>query len=176
MSDYRKSDYAINRNRTGIIYRFAKSIVEIDLHDFLQSSPELTEQDFRYWKQISDEMYLEEKRANWRESNRNICLQCTLKDAALMVQSAEESYIQGLEEDRINARRNKQLFFAKQAINSLSTIQRRRYILHVVHQLSYREIARIEGVSPQSVHRSVQEAKVKIRTTLEKQNKNNETG
>ena len=61
MSDYRKSDYAINRNRTGIIYRFAKSIVEIDLYDFLQSSPELTEQDFRYWKQISDEMYLEEK-------------------------------------------------------------------------------------------------------------------
>jgi hypothetical protein len=32
MSDYRKSDYAINRNRTGIIYRFAKPIVETDLN------------------------------------------------------------------------------------------------------------------------------------------------
>jgi len=166
MSDYRKSEYATNRNKTGIIYRFVESTVEIDVQDFLQSCPELTEQDFLYWKQVSDQMYLEEKRASWRESNRNVCLHCTLKDAALTVQSAEDSYFQGLEEVKINTQRKTLLSLAKQAINSLSDTQRRRFILHAVHQLSYREIAQVEGVSPQSVHRSVQEAKAKIKNTI----------
>ncbi len=83
-----------------------------------------------------------------------------------MVQSTEDSYFEGIEEEKINTQRKTLLFIAKQAINSLSVIQYRRFILYAVHQLSYREIARIEGVSPQSIHRSVQEVKVKIKKTL----------
>lgn len=83
-----------------------------------------------------------------------------------MVQSTEDSYFEGIEEEKINTQRKTLLSLAKQAINSLSDIQRRRFILHAVHQLSYREIAQVEGVSPQSVHRSIQEAKAKIKKTI----------
>ena len=90
MSNYRDSDYALNYKRSGIVYRFADSIVEITMEEFLNSHPNLTEQDFLHWKRVSDEMHLEEKRATWRHSNKDCLLNTSFAHDALTYPSAEE--------------------------------------------------------------------------------------
>lgn len=44
------------------------------------------------------------------------------------------------------------------AVNNLSVVQRRRLLLHFVNNLSYRQIAELEGVNKSTVGRSVKNA------------------
>lgn len=46
MRNYKDSDYALNRYSQGIVYKFADSIVEVTLEDFLRSNPDKAEKDF----------------------------------------------------------------------------------------------------------------------------------
>lgn len=46
MKNYRKSDYALNKYRKGIVYKFADGIVEVTLEDYLRENPDKTETDF----------------------------------------------------------------------------------------------------------------------------------
>ena len=43
MQNYRKSDYAINKNSPNIVYRFHNEIIEITLEDYLKENPDKTE-------------------------------------------------------------------------------------------------------------------------------------
>jgi len=54
MKHYTNSDYALNKYSEGIVYRFADSIVEITLADYLAENPSKTEGDFRELKELSD--------------------------------------------------------------------------------------------------------------------------
>ena len=46
VQNYRKSDYAINKNSPNIVYRFHNEIIEITLEDYLKENPDKTEHDF----------------------------------------------------------------------------------------------------------------------------------
>lgn len=54
MQNYRKSDYAINKNSPNIVYRFHNEIIEITLEDYLKENPDKTEHDFAELKALSD--------------------------------------------------------------------------------------------------------------------------
>ncbi len=167
MTHYRSSDYALNRERDCIVYRFADSVVEISVEEFLSSYPDQTEQDFYHWKQISDQMYLDEKRANWRNSHRNVSL-CHVENVeASTLSSAEDDYFRDIEQEEEKERLAARMALAAEALSKLKLKQRRRFLLYAVHQLSMREIARLEGVSHVSVHLSIQSARKKIAKYLE---------
>ena len=53
MQNYRKSDYAINKNSPNIVYRFHNEIIEITLEDYLKENPDKTEHDFAELKALS---------------------------------------------------------------------------------------------------------------------------
>ena len=61
MRKYWTSDYAVNKDRKGIVYQFADgSEIEISLAEYLQVNPDKTEQDFMELKALSDGIYYEQ--------------------------------------------------------------------------------------------------------------------
>lgn len=61
MRKYWTSDYAVNKDREGIVYQFADgSEIEISLMEYLQVNPDKTEQDFMELKALSDDIYYEQ--------------------------------------------------------------------------------------------------------------------
>ena len=74
MRDYRKSDYAINKNSPNIVYRFHDEIVEVSLEDYLKENPDKTEQDFAELKALSDEIYYEQDRAESAQTRKDVSI------------------------------------------------------------------------------------------------------
>ena len=70
MQNYRKSDYAINKNSPNIVYRFHNEIIEITLEDYLKENPDKTEHDFAELKALSDQIYYEQDRAESAQTAR----------------------------------------------------------------------------------------------------------
>ena len=64
--NYRQSDYAKNKYSSNIVYAGSDETIEITLEQFLKENHGMTEEDFLYWKNWSDEDYLEQIR---RETN-----------------------------------------------------------------------------------------------------------
>jgi len=71
MRNYADSDYAINKNADGIVYRFADQIVEVTLEDYLEENPGKTSADFTELKALSDEDYYETDRCSYRQTWKN---------------------------------------------------------------------------------------------------------
>lgn len=171
MSNYRESEYALNYKRAGIVYRFADSVVEISVEEFLFAHPDLTQQDFLHWKQVSDEMHLQEKLANWRCTHKDCCLDAKLAHNALAVPSAEEALLN--EENRKAERlaHRKKMRLANLVLGTLSPKQRRRFLLYVVNRNTLEQIANLEGVSFQAIQLSIKMAYAKIRKYLKRREK-----
>ena len=76
MKNYKNSSYAANKYSKDIVYNSEVSgNTAITLEDFLKSDPTLTEADFEFWKNWSDENY----RVESKETNNK-----TKKDVSLM--------------------------------------------------------------------------------------------
>ena len=74
MRNYKDSDYALNRYSQGIVYKFADSVVEVTLEDYLRDNPDKTEADFAELKTLSDEIYYQQDRQEYRVSHRNVSI------------------------------------------------------------------------------------------------------
>ena len=74
MQNYRKSDYAINKNSPNIVYRFHNEIIEITLEDFLKENPDKTEHDFAELKALSDQIYYEQDRAESAQTRKDVSI------------------------------------------------------------------------------------------------------
>ena len=57
MDDYKKTDYALNKNSPHIVYKFGDEIIEVTLEDYIKQNPDKTPEDFTELKAISDENY-----------------------------------------------------------------------------------------------------------------------
>jgi DNA-directed RNA polymerase specialized sigma subunit len=163
MKNYTKSDYAVNKFSKGIFYRFADCTVEVKLTDYLAENPDKTLADFIELKELSDKLYLEQARAENRQTKNNVAyteaVELTYKGSlspeALLIDGAEK-----LERDSNRAK------LAKLALDTLSEVQRRRYILHEVRRLTESQIAEIEGTSQQAVSKSLLAIDKKIKKVL----------
>ena len=69
MKNYKNSSYAANKYSKDIVYNSEVSgSTSITLEGFLKSDPTLTEADFEFWKNWSDQNYLEESRGDNKQS------------------------------------------------------------------------------------------------------------
>ncbi|MCL2546156.1 MAG: RNA polymerase subunit sigma-24 [Oscillospiraceae bacterium] len=167
MKNYRDSDYAINKNAKGIVYRFADQTVEITLADYLRENPAKTAADFEALKALSDADYYETDRSGYRQSWKNTSLDKLADDKndAFTVPSAEDEVILQAEQAAAYAKRKSS---AVLVLDKLTDVQRRRYLMYHVQGLSTYQIAEREGTNQKSVHESLQAAEKKIKKYLSK--------
>jgi len=165
MKNFYESDYAINKNAGGIVYRFADQTVEITLEDYLRENPEKTAADFAVLKALSDEDYYEADRSGYRQTWKNTPfdgLENTDKFAAM---STEDEFISKAEQLAETERRSA---LAQNALDKLTDIQRRRYVMYHVHGMTEQEIADKEGSTQQAVSQTLIWAEKKITKSLSK--------
>ncbi|MEA4893282.1 MAG: sigma factor-like helix-turn-helix DNA-binding protein [Peptococcaceae bacterium] len=158
MKNYKDSDYALNKFSEGIVYRFADRIVEITLEDYLAENPGRTAQDFLELKALSDEIYHQQVIHENRTSRLDVSINGLEETEQLSVPALDLDLIH-----KSDTRKAKEA--AKRLLDSgeLTEIQRRRFLLHFVEGLSYRQIAGREGVHFTSVHESIEAATAKLK-------------
>ena len=163
MKNYTDSDYAVNKNAEGIVYRFADQTVEVTLADYLRENPDKTDADFAKLKALSDSDYYEQDRNNLRQTRRNVQLS-GLDETDLCSTPSPE--LEVIERDGQAAKQRKRQELAFAALAKLTDVQRRRYLMHHVKGLSTWKIAELEGANQKSVYESLQAAEKKIKKFL----------
>jgi DNA-directed RNA polymerase specialized sigma24 family protein len=164
MKNYQNSDYALNKHSGGIVYRFADgSRFTITQAAYLAENPDKTEADFLALKALSDEDYHERDKTDYRQTWKDAPLDALAETEFCSVPSPEAAVIDAPEEAE---RRRSRAAIAKEALDKLTDVQRRRYLLHTVGGLTTREIAAKEGVAQQVADRSIVAAKKKIKKIL----------
>jgi DNA-directed RNA polymerase specialized sigma24 family protein len=160
MKNYTKSDYAINKFSKGIVYRFADCTVEVTFADYLAENPDKTLADFIELKELSDKLYLEQARVENRQTKANVAYTEAVELTYTGSLSPEALLIDGAETSERYSNR------IKLALSTLTEVQRRRYMLHVVKGLSLRQIADLEGVNHSKIQNSFDAAEKKIKKVL----------
>ena len=161
--NYRQSDYAKNKYSSNIVYAGSDETIEISLEQFLEENPGMTEEDFVYWKNWSDEDYCAIDRKDSIEAKHTVSIHSIEETELVSVPSAEDIVIEKL------SRENQRVYTMKDAelvLSKLSDIQRRRYLLYEVCGLSTPQIALSEGVSQYTVWESIDAAKKRIKKVL----------
>ena len=159
MNDYKKSNYAINKVRKGIVYRNADgSLLEVTFEKIAKDNPNFTVEDFEKLKQLSDELFHEEEKGDNLQSHYvKASLDVDIIDKLPATISVEEQVI--LKEDRNSFVRQIQ-----QAIDTLLTpVQNKRLYLNCFRKMTVREIAKLEGTSYTVVAESIRRAKNKLK-------------
>ena len=163
MKNYTDSDYAVNKNSAGIVYRFADQTIEITLADYLRENPDKTESDFANLKALSDNDYYEQDRNDLRQTRRNVQLS-GLDETDLCSTPSPEVEVVERDGQAAKGRKRQELAFA--ALEKLTEVQRRRYFMYYGQELSTWKIAEIEGANQKSVYESLQAAEKKIKKFL----------
>ena len=161
--NYRQSDYAKNKYSSNIVYAGSDETIEITLEQFLEENPGMTEEDFFYWKNWSDEDYCAIDRKDSIEAKHTVSIHSIEETELVSVPSAEDIVIEKL------SRENERVYTMKDAeavLSKLTDIQRRRYLLYEVCGLSTPQIALSEGVSQYTVWESIDAAKKRIKKVL----------
>lgn len=166
MKNYMNSDYALNKFSKGMVYRFATGAGELTLEAFLASDPNLTERDFQYWKALSDADYLTQANGENVQTYKNVPFDELEETELCSVPSPEaaiacETDTEAVEKERLQ--RRERLTTANSALDKLTDIQRRRYLLHTVRGLTMRQIAAKEDVGHTKIQRSIEAAEKKIK-------------
>ena len=166
MKNYTNSDYALNKYSQGIVYRFADGIREISLADFLAENPDKTEDDFLALKELSDTIYLNQVRDENAQSKKNSPLDAIDETLLCCVPSPEDLFFGEIDAEEDVNQHKQRLKTARYALDKLTEIQQRRYLMHVVEGLSTWQIAQLESANQKSVHESLQGAEKKIKKVL----------
>lgn len=161
--NYRQSDYAKNKYSNNIVYAGLDETIEITLEQFLDENPGMTEEDFKYWKNWSDEDYLIADRKDTNEAKHTVSIHSIEATELVSIPSAEDIVIEKLsrESERVYTMKD-----AEAVLSKLTDIQRRRYLLYEVYGLSTPQIALSEGVSQYTVWESIDSAKKRIKKVL----------
>lgn len=162
MRKYWTSDYAVNKDREGIVYQFADGKeLEISLTEYLQTNPNRTEQDFIELKTLSDGIYYEQALEDTRYGKQ--------KQALGQLEDSEQFATPPIDTLLIhNSEKGQALKAARQLLDSgdLTEVQRRRFLLHFFEGLSYRQLAMRENVHFTSVQESIEAAVRKLQKYL----------
>ncbi len=161
MKKFNKTDYAINKNRKGVVYRNADgSILEITFEKITEGNPEFTKEDFKKLKEFSDLLYLEELRADKRYRYYVIgSYDCISDSIWASTDSLEDKFFEEYKElPTIDA--------VKEIVEKHFTkIQKRRFYMYM-EGLSTIKIAEIEGCNQNAVWESLKLAIKKLKKFL----------
>jgi len=165
MSNFKNNDYAVNIHNEGIVYRCVKGTKVITLDDYLKENPTKTKTDFMEWKALSDNDYYEQDRRDYRQTWKNTSYDtlCETETVGFSVPSAEDEALKLKNFELVYAKR---ISFATLALNKLTEVQRRRYVMYHAHGKSYREIAEVEKVHFTTVEESILSAEKRIQKLL----------
>ena len=163
MKNYIDSDYAVNKNAEGIVYRFATETTEIALEAYLTENPDKTADDFAELKALSDGDYLERDRGDYRQTWKNVSLHSLGELADRTAPNPEDEVIAKSERATEQKRR---YALAKEALDKLTEVQRRRYVTYHAQGLSTWKIAGAEGVNQSKIVNSLGLAQKKIKKVL----------
>lgn len=161
MKDYKKSDYALNKNRKGIVYRNADgSTLEITFEKIAEGKPQFTYEDFQKLKQFSDSIYLEQVKADSRYLYYVKGSYDEIPDSAWLATKSLEEELFGDAADLPSAEEVRKI-----AGEILTPTQKRRFLMYL-EGLTTVKIAEIEGCNQKSVWESLEAAKEKIQKYL----------
>lgn len=158
MKNYNKSDYALNKYSKSIVYRFADGIVEVTLKDYLTENPDKTEKDFQALKELSDVIYLEQLHDEYNQTWKNTPIYELedMFDPDSVI--PEEQYLDSLE--KLEALKAFDAFLSDK---TLTEIQKRRFHMHFFENMSFRQIAKLEGKAIRAIQQSVYAAADKLK-------------
>ena len=157
MRRFQNTDYVRNKYSKGILYKVSDGYIEVTLEDYIKENPDKTEEDFMELKQISDAIYYEQDQEEASYARRK---------EELEVEEIMDKEVSPLDISLIEQEEKEEMTKAvKQLLNNkdLTFIQRRRFYLHFFEGMSYREIAKQEGIYYTSVRDSIQLAIKKIK-------------
>ena len=167
MANYQDSDYALNKYSEGIVYRFSDgSTLTVTLGDYLAENQDKTNADFQALKEASDDIYYWQDRDESSRSKKSLSFDGLEETALRCSPSPEETMIAAIDAVEEAVRRRERLLVAKNALDKLTEVQRRRYLLCVVDGLTTREIAAMEGVGHTKIQKSLDAAEKKIKKFL----------
>lgn len=157
MRRFQNTDYVRNKYSKGILYKVSDGYIEVTLEDYIKENPDKTEEDFMELKQISDAIYYEQdqEEASYARRKEEVEVEEIMDEE---VSSLDISLVEKEEKEEMTKA-------VKQLLNNrdLTFIQRRRFYLHFFEGMSYREIAKQEGIYYTSVRDSIQLAIKKIK-------------
>lgn len=162
MDNYKKSNYAINKVRKGIVYRNVDgSILEVTFEKIAKETPEFTLKDFEKLKQLSDEMYHEEEKGD--------NLQAHYVKASLDEHISNKGATTMSIEEELLLKESNDFYVGKfqEAVDAMLTpTQKKRLYMHSFRKMTIREIAKVEGTHYTVVAESIRAAKNKIKNFL----------
>ena len=160
--DFYKSNYGINKNSKGIVYRYADgSVLEITFEKIAAGNPSFTKEDFDKIKELSDKFYHEEAKADCNYHHHVTGSYDNVEDSVwLAPESLEDELMKRADEAEFS---NK----IRDAIATMLTAtEKRRFLLYAFRGLTTREIAQREETSHIAVWKSICNAQKKIKKFL----------
>ena len=146
-------EYAVNKkNPSAIVYPnpCGRSV-------FLTAEMFHSEQEFAFWKNVSDDDYRARERAERREAAHVIAWAETVTPSFAL--SAEQELLKKTEAYDRHCRLQNVVLFLR---TSLTKTQYQRFLLHVLFGVSETQIAAHEGVSVSAVAKSIRLTKKKL--------------
>ena len=162
MKNYKNSSYAANKYSKNIVYNSEVSgKTSIALEDFLKSDPTLTEADFEFWKNWSDQDYLEESRGDNKQSWKAV----SLSNLEYILDSTQLSLEEMVEEKTMEdlvLQTLKQTVAVLLSDSVLTETMRVRFDLFYIQGMKVVEIAEAQGVDEKAVRKSLKLIKEKL--------------
>lgn len=165
--NYTKESYSVNKYSDGIVYRGAEFDYELTLEDFLRENPNMTQADFEYWKNISDELYKEDLLTT-AITRKNVSIHEIEETDLVSTPSAEIEFLNFEDankltrDDIVNPR-----FIYNIAKKESTEIQFIRFLKYYSQGKTLEEIAEEEGVRHTSILRSISLCEKKIKKFIE---------
>ena len=158
--NFNKSEYAVNKYSTAIVYLGAKGPYELTEAVFLRQNPGMTNVDFAFWKNWSDKDYKQELHAETEEKKHVVSIHELEGTKAVSIPSAEDVYVSVTTKTEIRTFNKKD---AKRFLATLTRVQRKRFWMREINGLTYRRIAEIEGVDVDAIEDTFQCIEKKIK-------------
>lgn len=172
--NYKNSSYAANKYSKDIVYNSEVSgSTAITLESFLKSDPTLTEADFEFWKNWSDQDYLEESRGDNKQSWKAVSLS-NLEYILDSTQCSLEEMVEDKTMESLVLQTLKQTVAVLLSDSVLTETMKVRFEMFYIQGMRVIEIAGTQGVDEKAVRKSLERIKAKlIKVFYELWNQNN---
>ena len=164
------SDYTRNSKSKNIEYEFADGEhITITPDDYAADTARMGRPAPEYgeMKKLSDADYHRQKLNDYNTTHLNWNIEWAEQKGLCAVPSPERIIVAQIEAEELRRKREHRLELAKKALDSLTEVQRRRYVLHVGYGLTLREIAELDGVNHSKIQESIRAAEKKIKKVVD---------
>lgn len=170
--NFKNESYAVNKYSEEMVYKSVTGDYSITLEQFLRENPGMTEKDYLYWKNISDELYQEEAVKMNAIQRKEVPLE-EIKDTLLVsTPSAEDVFLRSedseeYDENRLTEEEIKDpAFILKLAKEVLHEIHLKRFIAYYFENKKIKDIAASEYVHRSTISHSIHKSERILRARL----------